>query len=115
MSKLIHKPSQNLVASQLIKARTFGQRVKGLIGSKGLQEKEAFWITACPSIHTFFMKFPIDVIFTDQKFQIVSLFENISSGKILFGGFRSQNVFEMKAGQIQTHNLKKGDLLYVEH
>ena len=82
---------------------------------KSFRERRLFLITACPSIHTFFMKFPIDVIFTDKKFCVVSLFESVSSGKILFGGLKSRNVFEMKAGQIRFHKLKKGDLLYVEH
>ena len=114
MAKLIYKENNNLIA-EIIKAKTLKQRIKGLIGHKELLEKQAFWINACPSIHTFFMKFPIDVIFTDKDFYIVSLFKNVSSGKMLFGGFKSQNVFEMKSGQIQTHKLKKGDLLHVEH
>lgn len=115
MPKLIHKENNNLIASHVITAKSLKQRIKGLIGYKELQSQEAFWITACPSIHTFFMKFPIDVIFTDKKFRIVSLFENVSTRRFLFGGFKSQNVFEMKVGQIQIHNLKRGDLLYVEH
>ena len=115
MPKLIHKSNNHLVADPVIQAQTLGQRVKGLIGYPALKEREAFWISACPSIHTFFMKFPIDVIFTDKKFCVLALFENVPAGKILFGGFRSQNVFEMKAGQIQVHQLKKGDSLYVEH
>ena len=115
MPKLIHRQSHNLIASHLVKAETLKQRIQGLIGHSELKEQEAFWIPACPSIHTFFMKFPIDVIFTDRQFCIISLFENVSARKILFGGFKCQNVFEMKVGQIQNHCLKKEDLLYVEH
>ena len=115
MPRLIHKKNDNVIATCILTAKSFRERCIGLIGCKGLQTEEAFLITACPSIHTFFMKFPIDVIFTDKKFCIVSLFENVSAGKILFGGFKSRNVFEIKAGQIQFHRLKEGDILYVEH
>lgn len=115
MPQLLFKKSNKLIADHVIKAKSLRQRVQGLIGHSALKEREAFWISACPSIHTFFMKFPIDVIFTDKKFCVQALFENTSSGKILFGGFKSQNVFEMKTGQIQAHNIKKGDVLYVEH
>ena len=115
MPRLIHQPSHRLIASHVIQAKTLKQRIKGLIGYSELKDQEVFWITACPGIHTFFMKFPIDVIFTDQKLCVVSVFESVSAGKMLFGGFRSQNVFEMKSGQIQKHGLKKGDQLYVEH
>jgi len=115
MPKLMHQQENKLIASHLIQANTLRQRIEGLIGYSDLKNNEVFWISACHSIHTFFMKFPIDVIFTDRKLCVVSLFENVSPGKILFGGFRGRNVFEMKAGQIQAHSLKKGDFLYVEY
>ncbi len=114
MPQLIHKKEGHPPIARIIPAKTWRQRIQGLIGHPGLKEKEAFWIPKCPSIHTFFMKFPIDVIFTDKKFQIQNLFENIPSNKLIFGGLKSRNAFEMKAGQIQTHQLKKGDFLYVE-
>lgn len=114
MPKLLHKDRQQVIANSVLRAEGFRQRVRGLIGRPALKEGEAFWITACPSIHTFFMKFPIDVLFTDRKFQVLSLFENVSSGKLLFGRLGSRNVFEIKAGQIKTHQLKQGDNLYVE-
>ena len=60
------------------------------------------------------MKFPIDVIFTDRRFKILALFQEVKSRRILFGGINSWNVFEMKAGQIAFFDLKKGDSLYVE-
>ena len=108
------KQNNRIIASHLIKAESFKQRFFGLIGKTELKADETFFISACPSIHTFFMKFPIDVIFTDKKSCVVSLFEDIPAGRILFGGFKSRNVFELKAGQIQVHKLKKGDVLYVE-
>lgn len=114
MPKLIHQKNNRLIASQVILAKGFSQRVRGLIGSLPLKEGEAFWLPSCPSIHTFFMKFPIDVIFTDRKFYVSSLFENVSPWRILFGGFKSWNVFEMKAGQIKAHDIHKGDQLNVE-
>ena len=115
MSRLIHKSTSRPIADFLIKAQGLKQRIKGLIGHPGLKEREAFWISSCPSIHTFFMAFPIDVIFTDKNFRALSLFEKIRPGRIVFGSWGSQNAFEMKAGQIQASGLKKGDILYVEH
>ena len=115
MPHLISRTDHRILAEHLKKAKTLKDRIQGLIGKKELKEKEVFWIPYCTSIHTFFMKFPIDVVFTDRRFQVVSLFENVSSRKILWGGFRSQNVFEMKKGQINKTKLKKGEILYVEH
>ena len=100
--------------AELIPAQRFKQRLLGLIPYSSLSEKEIFWIPACSSVHTFFMKFPIDVVFTNSQFKITALFEKVGARKILFGGFKSKNVFEMKAGQIEIHQLKKGDCLHVE-
>ena len=115
MPKLRYKKDNGLIASHLIQAKTLKQRVKGLIGRSELKAQEAFWISSCPAIHTFFMRFPIDVVFTDRKFQVVSLFKNIPPRRICFGGLKSRNAFEMRAGQIEAQNVKKGDELYVEH
>ena len=113
LSRLFKKEKDFFIAD-LIRARSFKQRILGLTSCSQLEDKTAFWIPACPSIHTFFMKFPIDVIFTDSQFRILSLFQGVTAGKILFGGFNSRNVFEMNAGQIQNCQVKKGDALYVE-
>ena len=112
MPKLFKK-EQNFFVADLILAQSLKQRVQGLTVYSELKAQTAFWISSCPSIHTFFMKFPIDVIFTDYQFKILSLFSNVKAGRILFGGFKSRNVFEMKAGQIETCQLIKGEVLYV--
>ena len=98
----------------VIKAEKFSQRLKGLIPYKSLSEEELFWIPYCQSVHTFFMKFPLDVVFTDKNFQIVKSFEKVPSRRILFGGLKSRHVFEAGAGFLSRQKLKKGDQLYVE-
>ena len=114
MPKRILKKGELIVSKQVMEAKGFVQRARGLIGRRSLSAEEVFWIPRCLSIHTFFMRFSIDVIFVDQNFRILSLFENVSSGKILFGGFKSLHVFEMRGGRISALQLQKGDLLNVE-
>lgn len=115
MFQLINQTSGKVLAANLKKAETLRERMQGLIGKEQLKETEALWISYCTSIHTFFMTYPIDVVFTDKNFQVVSLFEGLCSGKVVWGGWNSRNVFEMKEGQIKKLYVKKGDILYVEH
>ena len=110
----LFKKEGNFFIADLIFAKSLRQRIQGLTVYSQLKETEAFWIKACPSIHTFFMKFPIDVIFTDSQFKILTLFPEIKAGKVLFGGVKSRNAFEMKAGRILACQLKQGDILHVE-
>jgi len=111
MSRLL-KNQENL--GQIIKAQTFFQRLRGLTAFKNLSGEELFWIPYCQSIHTFFMSFPLDLIFTDGKFQIVKTFKEIPANRIVFGGFKSRHVFEAVGGFLLKKKLERGDQLYVE-
>ncbi len=52
-------------------ARRFDQRLIGLLGREGLSGDEALWIEPCGSVHTFGMRFAIDVVFLDRDDRIV--------------------------------------------
>ena len=112
MPRLFLKNDKSLLVENLKVAKGF-QRLKGLIGKKDLKKDEALFIPKCPSIHTFFMSFPIDVIFMDEDFKIVSMFEELPPNRMVFGGLKSRSTLELKQGQIGNLNLKKGDELYV--
>ena len=115
MARLIHKKTQTVLVDSVIKAENILNRIKGLMGTQDMPLKEALWISPCANIHTFFMKFPIDVIFVDRKLKITSLSHSVPSSRFVFGGWKSHSVFEMKANQIRNYQIKKGDELYVDY
>lgn len=115
MSRLIHKKSQTVLADSIEEARSPWSRMKGLIGKKDFPLKKALWISPCTSIHTFFMKFPIDVIFVDKKLIITSMAYAVLPSRFALGGWSAHSVFEFKANQLKNYNIKKGDELYVDH
>ncbi|MBI3550848.1 MAG: DUF192 domain-containing protein [Elusimicrobia bacterium] len=61
------------LSSDCYRAETFWSRLKGLLGRDGLPKEETLWLDPCSSIHTFFMKFPIDVIFLDEELKILHI------------------------------------------
>ena len=114
MSGLIHQQTNQTLAVKVNKAETFMERFKGLSGKEDMPSHSTLWIPACPSIHTFFMKFSLDVIFTDRKFHVVSVYYAVPPGKIIFGGLRSYHVFELKtSGLLKNYSIQKGDKLNV--
>ena len=113
MKSLINKRTNQILIPSVLKAGNLKEKTLGLLGKESQPEDQALWIPYCPVIHTFFMKFPIDVIFTNKNLIVVSVFHNIPSGRILFGGWSSQSVFEMKAGTLKQLDIKTGDQLYV--
>ena len=62
--KLINKTSGKVLAENLEVADTFFSKMKGLLGRDNLPEGEALHIIPCNNIHSFFMKFEFDAIFT---------------------------------------------------
>ena len=65
--QLIDTTRNVVVAPRVARAETFTQRLVGLLAHKSLPGDEGLWIEPCDSIHTFFMRFPIDVAFVDRE------------------------------------------------
>lgn len=47
--------------------------MKGLLGRSELSGNEGILLRPCGSVHTFFMRFPIDVVFCDRELRVLSV------------------------------------------
>ena len=59
-------------------------RSKGLLGRSGLGEQEGLWIQPTSSIHMWFMRFPIDVIWAAEDGRVIKLVVNIKPWRMSF-------------------------------
>jgi len=96
---------------KIIKANSFFERLSGLIKYNNLDDNEILVIENCKAIHTFFMKFNIDVIFTDKRNKIIKMKKNLKPWRIFIGGLQAKDVYETASGFIKKYNLKKGEIL----
>jgi uncharacterized membrane protein (UPF0127 family) len=55
------------LSNNVIVADSILKRMKGLFGKSELPIGEALWIKPCMSVHTFFIRFPINVVFFEQE------------------------------------------------
>lgn len=94
---------------KLIIAESFKERLLGLIPYKCLFPDEVMLIKRCRSIHTFFMRFTIDVMFADEQGNILKYRENMKPGGICFGPLKTKEVFEAKAGFIKRFSISIND------
>ena len=79
-------------------ARTFRERARGLIGTKSLAPGEGLLIEKCNAIHTFFMSFPIDAYFLDDRNRVIKTVKMIRPWSFLvWGGWRAKKVLEVAA------------------
>lgn len=58
---------------------------------------EAIMLKPCNSIHTFFMRFPIDVLFVDDQWKVIKEIHNLKPGKVVLPVKGATAVIEMKS------------------
>lgn len=72
---------------------------------------DALLIRPCSSVHTFFMRVPIDVVFLDRDGKVVHIIENLKPWRLSPWVRGSCMVLEMPAGAVQRSGIKLGNLL----
>lgn len=106
--------SQNTILGEKVKlADTFGSRFLGLMFRKTLTEGEGLVIKPCNSIHMFFMRFPLDIIFADKNNIVIYLLEGIRPWRISKIVRHSKYVVELPKGMIYKTKTEIGDKLKI--
>ena len=88
--------------------RGFWQRLVGLLGRSSIDADEALWIDPCRAIHTFGMRFAIDVVFLDRRGVVLRVVPALLSWR-LAACSRASSVIEMSAGTAERIGLEAGD------
>jgi uncharacterized membrane protein (UPF0127 family) len=99
-----------VLATRLEVADSGPKRNKGLLGRKGLAEGEGLWITPCESVHTFFMQFPIDLVYLDRKYRIRKVCHSVRPWRISVC-LSAHSILELPAGTIRNSRTEAGDML----
>jgi uncharacterized membrane protein (UPF0127 family) len=107
----VHNTTRETTVGDRIEiADTAARRNKGLLGRAGLEPGEGLWIVPCEAVHTFAMKFALDLIYLDRKHRVVKVRESVRPGRIS-GAFRAHSVIELPTGSIAASQTHPGDLL----
>jgi uncharacterized membrane protein (UPF0127 family) len=84
----------------------------GLLDREALLRGEGLLIPSlAPSIHTFGMRFAIDLIFFDRALKVVAMRQHVAPGRLLLPVWNACGVLEVAAGIIQEAALQVGDRL----
>ncbi len=94
-------PEKNIeLGNDITLATSLPARMKGLLGKKKLDAGKGLLIRPCNSIHTFCMKFPIDVIFLDKENRVVALYKNFPKNRLTSIFRKAASVLELPAGTL---------------
>jgi uncharacterized membrane protein (UPF0127 family) len=91
-------------------ARWAPARMKGLLGRRELQPGEGLLLRPAGSIHTAFMRFPIDVVFLDRELRVVGIEHGLPAWRTARRR-GARTVLELPAGECQRHRLEVGERL----
>jgi uncharacterized protein len=100
-----------VVASEVEVANTRRTRRRGLLGRDSLDVSAALVLSPCCSIHTAFMRFPIDVVFVDRDGQVTRIVRDLPPWRLAIAP-RAHAVVELAGGGLRWRDVQVGDRLY---
>ncbi len=103
-----------LLADQAAVADTFGARFKGLMGVSDFPMGSALHIVPCNSIHMFFMKIPLDVLFLDRALEVVAVLPAFPPWRVSRLYPSAHSVLELPVGAVGGSGTGVGDRLVFE-
>jgi uncharacterized protein len=99
-----------VVCEQLLVAARPLRRMRGLLGRSSLPPDEGILLRPAGSVHTFFMRFPIDVVFLDRNDVVVGIEHELEPWRTA-GHRGAKAVVELAAGECERRGVAVGDRL----
>jgi uncharacterized membrane protein (UPF0127 family) len=99
------------LATELVIARTHWTRFRGLMAtdSSRFRRGQGLWITPSHGVHTFAMRFPIDVIYLDHDRKVIHIEEDLKPWRMAAVRARAASVLELPTGTVRDSRTELGD------
>jgi hypothetical protein len=78
-----------------------------------LNSGQGLWIFPTQAIHTFGMRFPIDVVFIDREMRVKRVYQRLAPYRLTTLVWRAQSVIELPSGSLAGTNTAVGDELQI--
>jgi len=110
--RIMNTRSGKVVADRLLTAFDSESRRKGLLAHRSLPHSTVLIIAPTNAIHTFFMKFPIDIVFVSKAGRVLKIRSRVPAWRMT-ASLRAYAVLELAAGSLDGSDTKVGDELVV--
>lgn len=111
--RVLNQTRDSLIGDRIELAGTAARRSKGLLGRSGLASGEGLWIVPCEAVHTFAMKFAIDLVYLDKSHRVVKVRHAVRPGRIS-AALRAHSIIELPAGAAARTQTQRGDQFVLE-
>ena len=110
---VLNETRGTLVGDRVTVADTSLTRLFGLLPKRGLDAGEGLWIKPSSGVHTFFMRFTIDVIGLDKHRRVIKLWSDLVPYRVTSVSTKIASVIELPAGTIRACHVQVGDLMKI--
>ena len=106
-----NRTRQTYLATHVTLAATHWSRFRGLMctAAAGFGPGNGLWIVPCRGVHSFAMKFPIDVIYLDRRKCVVHVEENLRPWRVAKVSLRAVSVLELPGDTLRSSRTTVGD------
>jgi uncharacterized membrane protein (UPF0127 family) len=101
------RPALAVNGMRVVLAQRFWARLVGLLGRRAMAPDEALLLAPCNNIHTFFMRFAIDVVFIDKHGAVLAIVPALAPWRIA-AARRAHACLELAAGGARRFGLEVG-------
>jgi uncharacterized membrane protein (UPF0127 family) len=108
--RVINITRNTQIATNVEVAESGASRSRGLLGRHGLAPGEGLWIVPCEAVHTFGMKFAIDLVYLDRQYRIRKIRRNVHPWR-LSACLVAHSVIELAAGAVGENDAQPGDIV----
>jgi uncharacterized membrane protein (UPF0127 family) len=102
-----------IIADRARVAASLGDRIVGLLSTPEVMPGEGLLIERTQSIHMFFMRYPIDVVFYDKHLRVRRLVHGIKPWRIVLWARGARDCLELRAGALDDTKTEVGDQLEI--
>lgn len=95
-------------------ADTFFTTFIGLMGRRSLAPETGLFLRGCSSIHTFWMRIPIDALYLDRSMRVKAIDNNLKPWRTGTMRRRIRHVLELPSGTAERLGVRVGDVLALE-
>ncbi|MCD8508814.1 MAG: DUF192 domain-containing protein [Bacillus sp. (in: Bacteria)] len=106
--KLVNLGNGKTIATNVGQAYNFFTRLKGLMFTDKLHSGDGLHIKPCPSVHTFFMKYAIDILYLNKENVVVAIDEALAPGKVGKRYKGAHSVVELSVGSVKASETEVG-------
>lgn len=112
LMRVVNQTRQTEIGDRIAVADSGARRRKGLLGRNGLEQGEGLWIVPCESVHTFGMRFAIDLVYLDRGKRVVKVRHSVGPARIS-ASLKAHSILELRPGTVTETGTQPGDQIQI--